>query len=145
MVHTLLAIFLAALATPAVPADLPRAADLVWPAIAASCTDQGCDVRMARLLVATGAGETRGRAQTVPDRGGSAAGRYSLHAEWRQGHSAAELNADAYLDARLARDAIRVLEAYCGSLERGLGAYASGSCDGGQAFASRRCALAGGC
>lgn len=145
MIHRLLVVLLAALSRPIVDADLARASDLVWPAIAASCSEASCDVRMASILVATGAGETRGKAATVPDRGGRAAGRYQLHAEWWQGHRPEELNADPYLDARLARDAIRVLERHCGSLRRGLGAYASGSCSGGEAYASSRCALAGGC
>lgn len=112
---------------------------------AAVCDDEtGCDWWMAGALAATAAEESRASGGKIGD-GGLARGRFQLHPEWRQGHDGEELDADARLDARLARDAIRVLEKSCRSRRGALAAYASGKCDAALDYADRRCRAAGGC
>lgn len=51
----------------------------------------------------------------------------------------------AHASYRAALTILRGLVHDCGSLERGLSAYASGTCNGATALVARRCALAGGC
>lgn len=114
----------------------------IWSAV---CSEDGCDAWMAGALAATAAEESRGNGSLVHGDGGLACGRYQLHSEWRQGHPCKELEDDAILDARLARDAIRVLEKHCHSRRGALAAYASGKCDQALNYADRRCKHAGGC
>lgn len=127
-----------------VDADRLTVSDTATGIWAATCTEDGCDTWMASVLAVTAAEESRGRPGQRGD-SGAACGRYQLHAEWRQGHSCDELDGNATLDAALARDALRALERACGSRQGALAAYASGKCDWGMRYATRRCAAAGGC
>jgi hypothetical protein len=96
------------------------------------------------LLAVIAAEETRGHAGARGDSGRSC-GRYQLGVVSRAGLTCDALDADPFLDARAAYEALLRLEDWCGSLEGGLCAYASGSCTRGIDFARRRCALVGGC
>lgn len=51
----------------------------------------------------------------------------------------------AYVGMEAGAAVLEGLIAQCGSLERGLSAYASGTCNGAPALVAQRCAIAGGC
>lgn len=60
----------------------------------------------------------------------------------RNGHSRAELLADARLNIMTGARWLALAEVWCGSLGRGLGAYNTGKCDRGQRYARGVLALA---
>ena len=137
-------LFLLALPKPVVDGEQLRAAETAFAIRAAVCDDDGCDERTGSLLSIIAAEETRGRAGVRGDHGGSC-GRFQLGQIAREGVTCDALDADPYLDARTARDAIRTFERVCGTTHAAMCGYASGGCDRGCWYADRRCALAGGC
>lgn len=144
MILHLFSLFLLALPDPVIDGEQLRAAETTWAIRAAVCTEDGCDERTGALLAVIAAEETRGRAGVRGDHGGSC-GRFQLGVVLRRGVACDALDADPYLDARTARDAIHALEAYCGSTFSAMCGYATGKCHLGVDYAERRCAFAGGC
>jgi hypothetical protein len=140
----LMAVLLAALQGGMQASDAGPGSETVSAIHDAVCSEEGCDAWTGDVLAATAAEESRAAGGKKGD-GGLARGRFQLHPEWWQGHTGDELDADAWLDARLARDAVKRLERHCHSRRGALAAYASGKCDQGLEYANRRCAAAGGC
>jgi hypothetical protein len=99
-----------------------------------------------RLLVVWAWKEAAYRANAIGD-GGKACGVLQLHAIARAGHTCAELTADRRLALRVGLAWMRQMRDTCGSVRRGLLAYASGSCFGSlraRALVDHRLKLAGG-
>lgn len=137
-------LFLRALSHGPADGDHLRAAETAFAVRAAVCDLNGCDEKRGALLAVIAAEETRGREGKRGDHGASC-GRYQLGVVSRAGVTCDALDADPFLDARTAYAALRRIEAWCGSLEGAMRAYATGSCSRGVDFAQRRCAMAGGC
>jgi len=95
----------------------------------------------ARVLAVWAYRESAGR--SVMGDHGAACGVLQLHEVARQGHACSEILADRRLGLRLGLAWMRRMSEQCGSLRRGLGAYATGSCIGGRDLVRARCALAG--
>lgn len=95
----------------------------------------------ARVLAVWAYRESAGR--SVMGDHGAACGVLQLHELARQGTPCSEILADRRLGLRLGLAWMRRMAEQCGSLRRGLGAYATGSCIGGRDLVRARCALAG--
>lgn len=95
----------------------------------------------ARVLAVWAYRESAGR--SVMGDHGAACGVLQLHEQARQGHACAEILADRRLGLRLGLAWMRRMAEQCGSVRRGLGAYATGSCIGGRDLVRARCAVAG--
>lgn len=95
----------------------------------------------ARVLAVWAYRESAGR--SVMGDHGAACGVLQLHDVARQGHACSEILADRRLGLRLGLAWMRRMSEQCGSLRRGLGAYATGSCIGGRELVRARCAVAG--
>ena len=95
----------------------------------------------ARVLAVWAYRESAGR--SVMGDHGAACGVLQLHEVARQGTPCSEILADRRLGLRLGLAWMRRMSEQCGSLRRGLGAYATGSCIGGRDLVRARCALAG--
>ena len=95
----------------------------------------------ARVLAVWAYRESAGR--SVMGDHGAACGVLQLHEVARQGTPCSEILADRRLGLRLGLAWMRRMAEQCGSLRRGLGAYATGSCIGGRDLVRARCALAG--
>ena len=95
----------------------------------------------ARVLAVWAYRESAGR--SILGDHGAACGVLQLHEQARQGHACAEILADRRLGLRLGLAWMRKMAEQCGSLRRGLGAYATGSCIGGRDLVRARCAVAG--
>ena len=95
----------------------------------------------ARVLAVWAYRESAGR--SVMGDHGAACGVLQLHEQARQGHACAEILADRRLGLRLGLAWMRRMAEQCGSVRKGLGAYATGSCIGGRDLVRARCAVAG--
>ena len=95
----------------------------------------------ARVLAVWAYRESAGR--SIMGDHGAACGVLQLHEQARQGTPCSEILADRRLGLRLGLAWMRRMSEQCGSLRRGLGAYATGSCIGGRDLVRARCALAG--
>lgn len=95
----------------------------------------------ARVLAVWAYRESAGR--SILGDHGAACGVLQLHEVARQGTPCAEILADRRLGLRLGLAWMRRMAEQCGSLRRGLGAYATGSCIGGRDLVRARCAVAG--
>lgn len=103
--------------------------------------------RTASLLLVWSWRESAWRADAVGDAGRSL-GAMQTGAMWLRGHAPAEVLSDRKLGLRLGLEAMRELAAMCGSVKRGLYAYASGTCNGtarARALVANRCAVSGAC
>jgi hypothetical protein len=95
----------------------------------------------ARVLAVWAYRESAGR--SIMGDHGAACGVLQLHEQARQGHACAEILADRRLGLRLGLAWMRRMAEQCGSVRKGLGAYATGSCIGGRDLVRARCAVAG--
>lgn len=95
----------------------------------------------ARILAVWAYRESAGR--SILGDHGAACGVLQLHDVARQGTPCAEILADRRLGLRLGLAWMRQMAEQCGSVRRGLGAYATGSCIGGRDLVRARCAVAG--
>jgi hypothetical protein len=95
----------------------------------------------ARILAVWAYRESAGR--SIMGDHGAACGVLQLHEQARQGHACSEILADRRLGLRLGLAWMRRMAEQCGSVRRGLGAYATGSCIGGRDLVRARCAVAG--
>jgi hypothetical protein len=95
----------------------------------------------ARILAVWAYRESAGR--SIMGDHGAACGVLQLHEVARQGTPCAEILADRRLGLRLGLAWMRRMAEQCGSVRRGLGAYATGSCIGGRELVRARCAVAG--
>ena len=95
----------------------------------------------ARVLAVWAYRESAGR--SIMGDHGAACGVLQLHEQARQGTPCAEILADRRLGLRLGLAWMRRMSEQCGSLRKGLGAYATGSCIGGRELVRARCAVAG--
>lgn len=95
----------------------------------------------ARVLAVWAYRESAGR--SILGDHGAACGVLQLHEVARQGTPCSEILADRRLGLRLGLAWMRRMAEQCGSLRRGLGAYATGSCIGGRELVRARCAVAG--
>lgn len=95
----------------------------------------------ARVLAVWAYRESAGR--SIMGDHGAACGVLQLHEVARQGTPCSEILADRRLGLRLGLAWMRKMAEQCGSLRRGLGAYATGSCIGGRDLVRARCAVAG--
>ena len=95
----------------------------------------------ARVLAVWAYRESAGR--SIMGDHGAACGVLQLHEQARQGHACSEILADRRLGLRLGLAWMRRMAEQCGSVRKGLGAYATGSCIGGRDLVRARCAVAG--
>lgn len=95
----------------------------------------------ARLLGVFAEGESNGEARALGD-GGASCGVTQLGFVARAGHSCESVRADRRLGLRLGLRWMIRMRNECGSVARGLGAFASGRCGGAAALVRRRCAAA---
>lgn len=95
----------------------------------------------ARVLAVWAYRESAGR--SIMGDHGAACGVLQLHEQARQGHACSEILADRRLGLRLGLAWMRRMAEQCGSVRKGLGAYATGSCIGGRELVRARCAVAG--
>lgn len=107
-------------------------------------TEQPLDddrVLTARVLAVWAYRESAGR--SILGDHGAACGVLQLHDVARQGTPCSEILADRRLGLRLGLAWMRKMSEQCGSVRKGLGAYATGSCIGGRDLVRARCAVAG--
>lgn len=95
----------------------------------------------ARVLAVWAYRESAGR--SIMGDHGAACGVLQLHEVARQGTPCSEILADRRLGLRLGLAWMRRMAEQCGSVRKGLGAYATGSCIGGRELVRARCAVAG--
>lgn len=95
----------------------------------------------ARVLAVWAYRESAGR--SILGDHGAACGVLQLHEQARQGTPCSEILADRRLGLRLGLAWMRKMAEQCGSVRKGLGAYATGSCIGGRDLVRARCAVAG--
>lgn len=95
----------------------------------------------ARVLAVWAYRESAGR--SILGDHGAACGVLQLHDVARQGTPCSEILADRRLGLRLGLAWMRRMAEQCGSLRKGLGAYATGVCGGGRDLVRARCAVAG--
>ena len=96
----------------------------------------------ARLLVVFAWLESAFHADVKGD-GGVSIGVLQVSRYHLDGHEVDEVLADRRLGLRIGLRYMRELASRCGSVSRGLGAYASGRCGGAPKLVARRCQLAG--
>ncbi len=102
--------------------------------------------RTARLLLVWSWRESAWRADAIGDSGASL-GAMQMNRSWL-GSRARDVLGDRRLALRLGLALMRNLAESCGSVRRGLHAYACGTCSGSvraRELVANRCALAGGC
>lgn len=75
--------------------------------------------------------------------GGRSLGVLQVNSMWLGSYSRADVLKDRVLGFRLGIRTMRRLVSECGSMSAGLGAYASGQCNGAAFLVKRRCKLAG--
>lgn len=120
------------------------ALDLAIDVRSVALTEQPLDddrMLTARVLAVWAYRESAGR--SILGDHGAACGVLQLHEVARQGTPCSEILADRRLGLRLGLAWMRKMAEQCGSLRRGLGAYATGSCVGGRDLVRARCAVAG--
>jgi hypothetical protein len=100
------------------------------------------ELRTAMLLLAWGWHESRWQAGA---RDGYSVGVVQVNGPWLQGYAPARVLRDRRLGWRLGLAHMRAMRDACGTVTRGLRAYASGRCDGAKGLVARRCAWIGGC
>ena len=120
------------------------ALDLAIDVRSVAMTEQPLDddrVLTARVLAVWAYRESAGR--SIMGDHGAACGVLQLHEQALQGTPCAEILADRRLGLRLGLAWMRRMAEQCGSVRRGLGAYATGNCNGGRDLVRARCAVAG--